>query len=409
MKDLTEKLLKRKAFFIIGSIVLVGAVFAFGAVFGYHQRPEIEKVLGVFNKEAEKPAEVDFEPFWKAWSIVEKRFAAANGIDRQKMVWGAISGALGSLGDPYTVFFPPEEKKLFESEIKGSFGGVGMEIGIKKGILTVVAPLKNTPASRAGIKAGDKILKIEDKETTDMSTEEAVKLIRGPEGTSVKLVLLSKGKEKPREVTVKREVIQIPVLDTEVREEGIFVIKLYNFSERSPVEFRGALRRMSQSGSQKLVLDLRNNPGGYLEAAVDIASWFLDTGKIVAREKFKNGEEQLYRSRGYKPFDNLPIVVLVNQGSASASEIVTGALRDHEAAKVVGEKTFGKGSVQEVIDVTNNTSMKVTIARWLTPNGEDISKNGITPNIEVEQKEDDEAKGRDTQMEKAIEILKDWR
>ena len=401
-----EKISRQKTFFIIGAAALTIAVFASGAVFGYSRRPEMEKVLGIFNQETEKPQEVDFGPFWKAWRIVEDRYAAADGVDRQKMVWGAISGALGSLGDPYTVFFPPEEKKLFESEIRGSFGGVGMEIGIKKGILTVVAPLKNTPASRAGIKAGDKILKIGEEETLDMTTEEAVKLIRGPEGTEVKLLLLQKNKEKPREVTLTREVIKIPVLDTETREGGIFIIKLYNFSERSPYEFREALRKMKASGSTKLVLDLRNNPGGFLEAAVDVASWFLDTGKIVAREKFKNGDEQLYRSRGYKPFGELSLVILVNEGSASASEIVTGALLDHGIAKVVGEKTFGKGTVQELIDVTDNTSIKVTIARWLTPNGDDITKNGIVPDVEVEQKEEDEAEGRDTQMEKALETVR---
>ncbi len=401
-----EKISRQKTFFIIGAAALTIAVFASGAVFGYSRRPEMEKVLGIFNQETEKPQEVDFGPFWKAWRIVEDRYAAADGVDRQKMVWGAISGALGSLGDPYTVFFPPEEKKLFESEIRGSFGGVGMEIGIKKGILTVVAPLKNTPASRAGIKAGDKILKIGEEETLDMTTEEAVKLIRGPEWTEVKLLLLQKNKEKPREVTLTREVIKIPVLDTEIREGGIFIIKLYNFSERSPYEFREALRKMKASGSTKLVLDLRNNPGGFLEAAVDVASWFLDTGKIVAREKFKNGDEQLYRSRGYKPFGELSMVILVNEGSASASEIVTGALLDHGIAKVVGEKTFGKGTVQELIDVTDNTSIKVTIARWLTPNGDDITKNGIVPDIEVEQKEEDEAEGRDTQMEKALETVR---
>lgn len=401
-----EKISRQKTFFIIGAAALTIAVFASGAVFGYSRRPEMEKVLGIFNQETEKPQEVDFGPFWKAWRIVEDRYAAADGVDRQKMVWGAISGALGSLGDPYTVFFPPEEKKLFESEIRGSFGGVGMEIGIKKGILTVVAPLKNTPASRAGIKAGDKILKIGEEETLDMTTEEAVKLIRGPEGTEVKLLLLQKNKEKPREVTLTREVIKIPVLDTEIREGGIFIIKLYNFSERSPYEFREALRKMKASGSTKLVLDLRNNPGGFLEAAVDVASWFLDTGKIVAREKFKNGDEQLYRSRGYKPFGELSLVILVNEGSASASEIVTGALLDHGIAKVVGEKTFGKGTVQELIDVTDNTSIKVTIARWLTPNGDDITKNGIVPDVEVEQKEEDEAEGRDTQMEKALETVR---
>ena len=375
-----------------------------GTLFGYSQRPEMEKILTIFNKETEKPSAVDFEPFWKAWRIVEEKYAAPDGIDPQNMVWGAIQGALGSLEDPYTVFFPPEEKKLFESEIKGNFEGVGMEIGTRKGILTVISPLKGTPAYSAGVKAGDKILKIDDKETLELTTDKAVRLIRGQKGTQVKLLLLSEGKDEPREVSITRDVIQIPTTETEKRGD-VFIIRLYNFSERAPSEFRKALREFVTSGADKLVLDLRNNPGGFLEVAVDTASWFLDTGKIVAREKFKSGEETLYRSRGYKPFENLPLVVLVNKGSASASEIVAGALKDHGAAALVGEKTFGKGSVQELVAVTDETALKVTIARWLTPNGNDISQNGLTPDVEIKNTEEDDARGRDAQLEKAIEIV----
>lgn len=399
---------RKKVFFIIAAVFIVGAAFLLGAFVGYQERPEVEKIAGILNKEVPAGQEIDFSPFWKAWRVVEEKYAAPDGIDRQKLLWGAIQGTVKSLDDPYTVFFPPEEKKFFESEVKGNFEGVGMEIGIRKGVLTVVSPLKDTPAWRAGIKAGDKILKIEDRTTQDLTTEEAVRLIRGPRGTAVTITILSEGKDESREVTLTREVIQIPVLDTEKREDGIFVIKLYNFSERSPFEFRRALREFVFSGQDKLILDLRNNPGGFLEASVDIASWFLDTGEIVAREKFKNGEETIYRSRGYNPFEKLPLVVLVNQGSASASEIVAGALQDHQAAKLIGEKTFGKGSVQELVSVTDDTSLKLTIARWLTPNGKDISQAGLTPDIEVKKTEEDEAKGRDTQLEKAIEVLKNW-
>ena len=395
---------KRKLFFIIAAVLILAAAFSLGALFGYSQRPEMEKILTIFNKETEKPSAVDFESFWKAWRIVEEKYAAPDGINRQNMVWGAIQGALGSLEDPYTVFFPPEEKKLFESEIKGNFEGVGMEIGTRKGILTVISPLKGTPAYSAGVKAGDKILKIDDKETLELSTDEAVRLIRGEKGTKVKLLLLSEGKDEPREVSITRDVIQIPTMETEKRGD-VFIIRLYNFSERAPTEFRKALREFVTSGSRYLVLDLRNNPGGFLEVAVDTASWFLDTGKIVAREKFKSGEETLYRSRGYKPFENLPLVVLVNKGSASASEIVAGALKDHGAAALVGEKTFGKGSVQELVAVTDETALKVTIARWLTPNGNDISKNGLTPDVEIKNTEEDDAQRRDAQLEKAIEIV----
>ncbi|MBI2610282.1 S41 family peptidase [Candidatus Giovannonibacteria bacterium] len=400
----------RKSFFIISSIVVIIAAFALGVFFGFSKRPAIEQITGITSKEPEidKAQEVDFSPFWAAWKIVEERYAGSEKVDRQKMIWGAIQGAVSSVGDPYTTFFPPEEKKLFESEIKGNFEGVGMEIGIKKGMLTVVAPLKDTPAFRAGIKPGDKILKIGDKETIDMTTDEAVRLIRGEGGTKIKLIILSADSEKPREVELTREVIKIPVLDTEQKSDGIFVIKLYNFSSDSTNEFRKALRQFTDSGSNKLILDLRSNPGGFLDAAVDISSWFLDMSKIVVREHFKDGREELYRSKGY-PISRFPMVVLVNNGSASASEIVAGALQDQGAAKLVGEKTFGKGSVQELVSVTDDTSLKVTIARWLTPKGTDISKNGLTPDFEVKNTEDAEAEGRDLQFEKALEVLKNWK
>ena len=399
---------QRKIFLIIGSILVLAIVFGSGAIFGYSQRPEVERITSVFNKERDKPPEIDFEPFWRAWRIVEEKYAGTDDINRQKMVWGAIQGALASLGDPYTTFFPPEEKKLFESEIKGSFGGVGMEIGLRKGILTVISPIKGTPAFKAGIKPGDKILKIDEKETLGISTDEAVRLIRGEPGTSVGLLILSEASDAPREVSITREIIQIPVIDTEVR-DNVFIIQLYNFSERTPQEFQSAMKKFSTSGADRIILDLRNNPGGFLEVAVDVSSWFLESGQIVAREKFKNGDETLYRSRGYKTKNNLPLVVLVNSGSASASEIVAGALRDHKAATMVGQKTFGKGSVQELIDLTGDTSLKITIARWLTPNGDSISESGLIPEVEIKNTEDDESKGIDRELEKAIETVKNIR
>jgi len=386
---------KKKVFFIIAAFLAIGAAFAGGAFFGYSQRPEVEKILGILNKEEPAVGQtVDFSPFWKAWRLVEEKYAAPEEIRRQEMVWGAIQGLLKSLDDPYTVFFPPEEKKLFESEVRGNFEGVGMEIAVKKGILTVVAPLKGTPAFRAGIKAGDKILKIGDEETTDLNVEEAVKLIRGPKGTTVRLTVLSEGEDKSKELEVVRDTIQVPVLETEKIGTDVFTIKLHNFSERSPFEFQQALRTFVFSGADKLIIDLRNNPGGFLEASVDIASWFLKTGEVVLRERFRDGEESLHRSRGYNTFPELPLVVLVNEGSASASEILAGALQDHGIAKIVGAQSFGKGSVQELLEVTDETSLKITIARWLTPNGVSISNQGITPEILVERTAKDKESGK---------------
>ena len=399
---------KKRFWFIFPLVLVSSGIFISGAYFGYSQRPAVEKVKILFNKETQKPAEVDFSPFWQAWNLLEEKYVDKEELNSQEMLWGAISGLAGSLKDPYTVFFPPEEKKIFESEVKGNFEGVGMEIGMRNNALTVIAPLKNTPAYRAGLKAGDKILKINDTLTSNLTVEEAIRLIRGPKGTEVKLLISREDEKEPMEIAVIREVINIPTLETEIKPGNIFVIKLYNFSENSPLVFRNALREMIESKSDKLVIDLRNNPGGYLEAAGDMASWFLPMGKVVAREKFASGEEEFYRSRGYDVFgDNFRMAILINQGSASASEILAGALKEYGRAVLVGEKTFGKGSVQELVPVTDSTSLKITIASWLTPNGQSISKEGLEPDFEVKFSKEDSEAGRDPQMEKATQFLLD--
>lgn len=396
----------KRVVFIIGGVILIAAVFVGGVSFGVSNKPAIEKVVELYNKEEKKPAEVDFSPFWIVWSKINEKYVEGNGeADPQEKLWGAIEGLVGSLGDPYSVFLPPAESEMFESEIQGKFEGVGMEIGMRDGVLTVVAPLKGTPAYRAGMKTGDKVVKIDDKETFDLSLDQAVRLIRGKKGTPVVLTVVREGEDDLLEIEIIRDVINIPTLDTEKREDGIFVIKLYNFSANSPSMFREALREFIFSGSGKLILDLRGNPGGYLEASVDIASWFLPVGKVVAREEFGDGGEILYRSKGYDIFNDLPMVILINQGSASASEILAGALSEHGIATLVGEQTFGKGSVQELIQITSKTSLKLTIARWLTPNGVSISKEGLTPDVKVEMTKEDIEADRDPQMEKAVEIV----
>ena len=407
---------RKKIYFILTALIIIGASFAVGAAFGYNQRPEIERVFGVANKSTPAGEEIDFSPFWKVWRVVGEKYGLPEEIDqkmRQKMVWGAINGLLTPLDDPYTVFFPPAEKELFESEVRGNFEGVGMEIAIKDGILTVVSPLKGTPASNAGIRAGDKILKIDDKETDKMNVEEAVGYIRGPKGSSVRITIFSPGSDKPRELSVIRDTIQVPAIETS-RAGDVFIIKLNIFSERAAFEFQKALREFVLSKTDKLIIDLRGNPGGYLDGAVEIASWFLEIGKPVLREKYKDGKEDVLRSRGYNAFPDTLIVILVNEGSASASEILAGALRDNGKAKLVDKKTFGKGSVQEPVQITDSKSvvvgmLKITIARWLTPNGEDITKQGIKPDYEVDNPTPEEIEAKkDPQLAKALELLNNW-
>ena len=403
-----------------GGGILILTVFGAGIFVGISERPAIERVIELKNKEVGKPQDqFDFAPFWQAWNLVKEKYVAQEEIDYQKMVWGAIQGMVGSIGDPYTVFLPPKDDELFKSEVRGNFEGVGMEIGLRNGFITVIAPLKGTPAYSAGIKAGDLISEINGEPTDRMTLEDAVSRIRGEKGTEVKLKIFRKGESETRVFTIIRDTIQIPVIEVETKEDlisakedgadhkqnipgDIYIIRLFNFSEKAPFAFQAASRDLLLAGKTKLILDLRNNPGGFLEAAVDISSWFLPAGEVVVKEDL-GGEERVHRSIGYDVFKGIPVVILVNEGSASASEIVAGALHDHNKATIVGTKTFGKGSVQELISVTDNTSLKVTIARWLTPNGTNISKEGIKPDEEVELV-DDEA-GIDEQLEKAIEIL----
>ncbi len=400
----------KKTIFLGLTVALLAAIFIAGVYLGYTNRPAIQKVTALFNKEPaiqiQSAQSIDFAPFWAAWNAIETKYVGRSNLDRQKMVWGTIEGMAKSLDDPYSVFFPPKEAELFITSVKGEFSGVGMEIGMRDKTLTIITPLKDTPAYRAGLKAGDKILKINGTSTADMAVDEAVFMIRGERGTSVTINIFREGEKQPRDVKLIRDVINIPVVDTEKKEDGIFIISLYNFSENSPDHFRVALREMIESGSDKLILDLRGNAGGYLEASVDIASWFLPAGKIVAIEDFGDDKQENYRSRGYDIFKNLPFVVLVDQGSASAAEILAGALQDYKIATLIGQKTFGKGSVQELVPITDKTSLKITVARWLTPNGRSISEKGLTPDISVEITAKDAEAGRDPQMQKALEVLK---
>jgi carboxyl-terminal processing protease len=348
-----------------------------------------------------------FESFWKAWHILDQKFVEAGSTTPQQKVYGSIQGLASSYGDPYTVFFPPVESKQFEEDIAGNFEGVGMEIGIKDKQLQVVTPIKDSPAERAGVKSGDFILKIDDKSTVDMSVDAAVKLIRGKGGTSVKILFFTKGGTKPVERTLVRAVINIPTLETSTKPGGIFVIRLYSFTAQSHNLFRNALREFVISGNHKLILDLRGNPGGYLDAAWDMASWFLPTGTTVVTEDFgKNGSPTVYRSKGYNIFnDKLKMYILVDGGSASAAEILAGALKENGVAKLIGSKTFGKGSVQQLIPITSDTSLKVTIARWLTPSGHNLSHDGLEPDYKIELTDKDIQDKNDVALNKAIELL----
>ncbi len=392
---------------VAATVLLVALFFILGVYLGINNRPEIDKVVGISGKGTQVITTADFSPFWKVWNTMNEKYPSASKITDQDRVYGAISGLVGSLNDPYSVFFTPDEAKSFEEEIAGNFDGIGMEVGMKDKILTVIAPLKDTPAYKANIKSGDKILKIDEKVTTGLSIEEAIKLIRGPKGTTVTLTIFREGLDQPKEIKIIRDTINLPTLDTELRKDGIFVIKLYTFSANSSNLFRNAMKQFAESGNDKLLLDLRGNPGGYLDAAVDMASWFLPGGKTIVTEDYGNNKtSEIFRSKGYDIFNNkLKFVILIDGGSASASEILAGAIQDNGRAKLVGAQSFGKGSVQEVIDVTSDTILKITVAKWLTPNGTSISEKGLTPDYPVEITQKDLDTKVDPQLNKAVELL----
>jgi len=395
-----------------GSIFAVSLAlfFFFGFYAGNHSQAKTVQSTNLTQSEM-SAINADFAPFWKVWKTINEKFPNAGEVTNQERIYGAINGLVGSLDDPYSVFFEPEEAKMFEEDISGNFSGVGMEVGKRNGSMTVIAPLKNTPAEKAGIKAGDMIIKIDVENTLDMSVEKAVKLIRGESGTDVVITILREGEDKPREIKITRAIINIPTLDTELRKDGIFVIRLYSFSANSANLFRNAIRDFKKTKSDKLLLDLRGNPGGYLNSAVDMASWFLDSSKTVVIEDY-GGEidPKIYRSRGYDLFDEkLKFIILIDGGSASASEILAGAMQDYGIAKLVGDKSYGKGSVQEVTNVTPDTIFKVTVAKWLTPNKKMIDKTGLTPDYLVPNTAKDRDAKLDPQMNKAVELLNNWK
>jgi len=351
--------------------------------------------------------EINFTLFWDTWKVLEEKYVDPSKLDIKTMLYGAIKGMVNSIGDPYTVFMDPEESKKFEEDVKGSFDGIGAEIGIKKGQLVIIAPLEGTPAQAAGLRAGDAIIKINDKVTTDFTTDDAVRLIRGAKGTEVVLTIFRDGWVETKEIKIIRDTILVPSIKWELKDNDIAYVQLFQFSETASGDFRKTALEILNSPTKKIIFDLRDNPGGYLEVAQDIAGWFLQKGQIVAIEDFGDARESKeYKSSGIAQFVDYPIVILINEGSASASEIFAGALKDNRQIKLIGQKSFGKGSVQQLEDITGGATLKVTVAKWLTPNGTTINEKGLEPDIKVEYTEKDFEANKDPQLDKAIEIIK---
>lgn len=402
----------QKIVLVILAVAVLGGVFYSGIRFEkFRSNEAVDSIVTqIVNKENNQPASIDFGVFWTVLSRLEEKFVDQEKLtDKKNLVYGAIEGMVNSLNDPYTVFLKPEESKKFEEQINGSFGGVGIEIGIRKKALTVIAPIKGTPAAKAGILAGDIIVEIDSKNTDGITIDEAVSQIRGKKGTSVKLTIQRNGFKEPKNFGIVREEIKIPTIDWKLLDGNIAHIQLFTFNRNIDADFVKTAKEILSSKTEKIILDLRNNPGGLLDSAVNIASWFLDPNQTVVIEKFADQTETVLKTSKAAELKKYPLVIIINKGSASASEILAGALRDNRGVKIVGETSFGKGSVQEVVDVPvdgKKSSLKITIAKWFTPRGVSISDNGIKPDFEVKKSEEDMENDKDPQLEKALEIIK---
>ncbi|MBI3046520.1 MAG: S41 family peptidase [Candidatus Harrisonbacteria bacterium] len=412
-----------KAAVAAAAVLIIAGITGSAFYFGYQ--------VGTGNPKkilAEDLTGTNFGIFWEAWELLKKEHLKGAEAKNQDLVYGAIRGLVNSLNDPHTVFFPPDDSKKFEEDVNGSFGGIGAEIGTRNNQLVIIAPLKNTPAEKAGLKAGDKILAIGEKSTEGLDVNEAVKKIRGTAGTEIVLTIFRENWNAPKDIKLTRAVIEVPTIESKIIEpgiagaesgqDGILAVKnkkiahisLFAFNQNAPLAFYKEAIRALLGGADGLILDLRNNPGGFLEVATNLAGWFLDRGEVIVTEKFRSGEEIVFRANGNGALKNLPTVILVNKGSASASEILAGALRVKRGIKIVGTQTFGKGTVQELKSLSDGSRIKLTIANWVLPDGTVIDEKGLKPDFEVEIKEETEkkdAKPADPQLEKAVEILLD--
>jgi carboxyl-terminal processing protease len=348
-----------------------------------------------------------FSIFWEAWHLVENDFYGTL-PSMQQVAWGAIRGSLATLDDPYTAFLEPEPRQREREDLSGQFGGIGAYVLVDEEGRILLEPMPDLPAARAGVQKGDRVLKVDDTEITDeMSVDEVVRLVRGEIGSTVRLTLQREGEANPVVLEIRREEIPNPSVEWRMLEEapGIGYVRIALFSGRTQLELREALQELIDQGMTGLVLDLRGNGGGLFDAAIDVTSQFLNEG-VVLYQVEKGTAEEVFRVRGRASLPNTPMVLLVNEGTASASEIVAGALQDQERAVLVGEKTFGKGSVQSVYDLSDGSSVHITHAQWFTPLRQAISGEGLTPDLQVSFTDEDRNQGRDPQLERAIERLR---
>ena len=332
----------KKIIYTSAGVVVLMITFAFGIWIGNDKLAYC----------VQQPGTLDFSLFWDAYEKLKENFIDPNKITDEKTLYGAIAGMTSSLGDPYTDFFDPSQAQIFQQDLSGSFSGIGVEIGVRNDLLTIISPLKDTPGERAGLKPGDIVLKINGKDSTNITTTEAVSLIRGERGTQVVLTIMRDGWNNTKDFKIMRDTIKVDSVRWALRDGDVAYLQIFQFGGALKADFEKVALEIMQSPAKKIVLDLRNNPGGYLDVAQNIAGWFLEKGQIVTIEDFGKGKDQtIYKTDGNSKLSAYPLVILINEGSASASEILAGTLRDNKNIKLIGMKSFGKGSVQTVVDL----------------------------------------------------------
>ncbi len=407
------RLLKRMKLKILRNILLMSIVILLSALGGYSlgKRDSILNTGNLasgklINTSVPETRDVDFGLFWEVWRRLEDNFIDKEKLNSQQMVYGAISGMVSSLGDPYTVFLPPAEQKESKEELGGTFEGIGAELGMKDKRIIVLSPLKDMPAEKAGIRTGDWIVKVDGEDTAGWTVPEAVNKIRGQGGTKVILTVLHESEDKTVEIPIIRGTVIVKTVELKKTSwkvdenrfvqddscsgcQSLYYLKLSRFGDQTNSEWDEAvseINKQTKNGDIKgVVLDLRNNPGGYLKGAVFIAGEFLKEGTLVVKQAYTSGEEETYSVTRKGKLLDIPLTVLINRGSASASEIVAGALRDHGRAKLIGEKSFGKGSIQQAQELPGGAGLHITIAKWLLPKGDWINSVGVSPDVEATQ------------------------
>lgn len=396
---------KNWIFGIIIALVLVGGAFRFGYLAGAKGLTFNSKNFTIVNKE-DAPKNVDYSLLWDALKIVQSKYIDSSNIDQQKVLYGAVAGAVAAAGDDYTQFFDPKTLAEFKEELQGSFFGIGAEITNKNNSIVIVAPVEDSPAAKAGLLPQDYIVKIDGESTDNMSADVAVSKIHGSEGSKITLTIYREGNDSTFDVTITRAKIELKSVKLKyetVDGKKVAIIKLSRYGDDTKELFNKAVTDIVNTKPAAVIIDERNNPGGYLEASVDVASEWLEKGKLVVSEAHSAENVVRYDSLGYNRLGSFKTIVLINGGSASASEILAGALRDNNKAVLLGEKSFGKGSVQELVPLGKDSAVKVTVAKWITPGGKNLNKDGLEPDIKVELTTDDVKNQRDPQLDRALQ------